>query len=136
MINTIWLTHGRMVCRGSAGPICSSPRSPIWAFCVGMLALVVYFVWASVGHPARARHARVRDNELAAGVVGIDIFRTKVSAFALSAVLGGLPAGCRRRICLCQPGSVSRSPSRWCSFTMSLLGGVASPIGRPSALVC
>ena len=48
-----------------------------------MLALVGYFVWhLSDTRLGRAMRA-VRDNELAAGVVGIDVFRTKVSAFAL-----------------------------------------------------
>ena len=71
----------------------------------------------------------VRDNELAAGVVGIDVFRTKVYAFALSAVLGGLAGG------LFAGGFAYVSPDQF-SFaesivflTMSLLGGVASPIG-------
>ena len=71
----------------------------------------------------------VRDNELAAGVVGIDVFRTKVSAFALSAVLGGLAGG------LFAGGFAYVSPDQfWFAdlvvfLTMSLLGGVASPIG-------
>ena len=94
-----------------------------------MLALVGYFVWhlpdTRLGRAMRA----VRDNELAAGVVGIDVFRTKVSAFALSAVLGGLAGG------LFAGGFAYVSPDQF-SFaesvvflTMSLLGGVASPIG-------
>jgi branched-chain amino acid transport system permease protein len=99
------------------------------AFCVGMLALVGYIVWhlpdTRLGRAMRA----VRDNELAAGVVGIDVFRTKVYAFALSAVLGGLAGG------LFAGGFAYVSPDQF-SFaesivflTMSLLGGVASPIG-------
>ncbi|NSM56004.1 ABC transporter permease subunit, partial [Serratia marcescens] len=71
----------------------------------------------------------VRDNELAAGVNGIDVFRTKVSAFAVCAVLGGLAGG------LFAGGFAYVSPDQF-SFaesiqflTMSLLGGVASPIG-------
>ena len=94
-----------------------------------MLALVGYFVWhlpdTRLGRAMRA----VRDNELAAGVVGIDVFRTKVYAFALSAVLGGLAGG------LFAGGFAYVSPDQF-SFaesivflTMSLLGGVASPIG-------
>ena len=94
-----------------------------------MLALVGYVVWhlpdTRLGRAMRA----VRDNELAAGVVGIDVFRTKVSAFALSAVLGGLAGG------LFAGGFAYVSPDQF-SFaesivflTMSLLGGVASPIG-------
>ena len=70
----------------------------------------------------------MRDNELAAGVIGVDVFRTKVSAFALSAVLGGLAGG------LVAGGFAYVSPDQF-SFaelvvflTMSL-GGVASPIG-------
>ena len=38
----------------------------------------------------------VRDNEIAASTCGIDVFRTKVLAFAISAVLGG-PG--RRAVC-------------------------------------
>jgi branched-chain amino acid transport system permease protein len=71
----------------------------------------------------------VRDNELAAGVNGIDIFRTKIYAFAICAVLGGLAGG------LFAGGFAYVSPDQF-SFaesivflTMSLLGGVASPIG-------
>ncbi|MGX8249076.1 ABC transporter permease subunit, partial [Escherichia coli] len=62
-------------------------------FCVAMLAIVGYLVWhlpdTKLGRAMRA----VRDNELAAGVNGIDVFRTKVSAFAVCAVLGGLAGG-------------------------------------------
>src|SRR5271168_3716594 len=94
-----------------------------------MLALVGYAVWhlpdTKLGRAMRA----VRDNELAAGVVGIDVFRTKVSAFALCAGLGGLAGG------LFAGGFAYVSPDQF-SFaesvvflTMSLLGGVASPIG-------
>ena len=71
----------------------------------------------------------VRDNELAAGVAGIDVLRTKVLAFALSALLGGIGGG------LFAGGFSYVSPDQF-SFaesivflTMALLGGVASPIG-------
>jgi branched-chain amino acid transport system permease protein len=71
----------------------------------------------------------VRDNELAAGVNGIDVFRTKVYGFAICAALGGLAGG------LFAGGFAYVSPDQF-SFaesivflTMSLLGGVASPIG-------
>ena len=123
MINTIWLTHG------PGRPALFQSAQSYLAFCVGMLALVGYFVWhLSDTRLGRAMRA-VRDNELAAGVVGIDVFRTKVSAFALCAVLGGLAGG------LFAGGFSYVSPDQF-SFaesvvflTMSLLGGVASPIG-------
>jgi branched-chain amino acid transport system permease protein len=129
MINAIWLTHGPDGVSNIGRPDLFLSAQSYLAFCVAMLALVGYFVW----HLADTRLGRamraVRDNELAAGVVGIDVFRTKVSAFALSAVLGGLAGG------LFAGGFAYVSPDQF-SFaesvvylTMSLLGGVSSPIG-------
>jgi len=129
MINTIWLTHGPDGVPRIGRPDLFQSSQSYLAFCVAMLALVGYSVWhLSDTRLGRAMRA-VRDNELAAGVVGIDVFRTKVSAFALSAVLGGLAGG------LFAGGFAYVSPDQF-SFaesvvflTMSLLGGVASPIG-------
>jgi branched-chain amino acid transport system permease protein len=129
MINTIWLTHGPDGVSNIGRPWLFSSSQSYLAFCVATLALVGYAVWklpdTRLGRSMRA----VRDNELAAGVNGIDVFRTKVSAFALSAVLGGLAGG------LFAGGFAYVSPDQF-SFaesivflTMSLLGGVASPIG-------
>jgi branched-chain amino acid transport system permease protein len=129
MINAIWLTHGPDGVSRIGRPDLFQSSQSYLAFCVGMLALVGYIVWhlpdTRLGRAMRA----VRDNELAAGVVGIDVFRTKVYAFALSAVLGGLAGG------LFAGGFAYVSPDQF-SFaesivflTMSLLGGVASPIG-------
>jgi branched-chain amino acid transport system permease protein len=129
MINTIWLTHGPDGVSNIGRPALFQSAQSYLAFCVATLALVGYFVWrlpdTKLGRAMRA----VRDNELAAGVNGIDVFRTKVSAFALSAVLGGLAGG------LFAGGFAYVSPDQF-SFaesivflTMSLLGGVASPIG-------
>src|SRR4051794_23238297 len=129
MINTIWLTHGPDGVPRIGRPDLFLSSQSYLAFCVAMLALVGYFVWhLSDTRLGRAMRA-VRDNELAAGVVGVDVFRTKVSAFALSAVLGGLAGG------LFAGGFTYVSPDQF-SFaesivflTMALLGGVASPIG-------
>jgi branched-chain amino acid transport system permease protein len=129
MINTIWLTHGPDGVSNIGRPALFQSAQSYLAFCVATLALVGYVVWhlpdTRLGRAMRA----VRDNELAAGVNGIDVFRTKVSAFALSAVLGGLAGG------LFAGGFAYVSPDQF-SFaesivflTMSLLGGVASPIG-------
>ena len=94
-----------------------------------MLAIVGYVVWhlpeTRLGRAMRA----VRDNELAAGVIGIDVFRTKVSPSRCARCSGGLRGG------LFAGGFAYVSPDQF-SFaesvvflTMSLLGGVASPIG-------
>ena len=129
MINAIWLTHGPDGVSRIGRPSLFASSQSYLAFCVAMLAIVGYIVWhlpdTRLGRAMRA----VRDNELAAGVTGIDVFRTKVYAFALCAVLGGLGGG------LFAGGFAYVSPDQF-SFaesivflTMSLLGGVASPIG-------
>jgi branched-chain amino acid transport system permease protein len=129
MINAIGLTHGPDGVSNIGRPQLFASSQAYLAFCVAVLAIVGYIVWhlpdTKLGRAMRA----VRDNELAAGVNGIDVFRTKVSAFAICAVLGGLAGG------LFAGGFAYVSPDQF-SFaesivflTMSLLGGVASPIG-------
>src|SRR3569833_1435406 len=132
MINAIWLTHGPDGVSRIGRPSLFATSQSYLAFCVAMLAAVGYLVWhlpdTRLGRAMRA----VRDNELAAGVNGIDVFRTKVYAFAICAGLGGLAGG------LFAGGFAYVSPDQF-SFaesvvflTMSLLGGVASPIGSAS----
>ena len=129
MINAIGLTHGPDGVSNIGRPDLFQTAQGYLAFCVAVLAIVGYAVWhlpdTRLGRAMRA----VRDNELAAGVNGIDVFRTKVYAFALCAALGGLAGG------LFAGGFAYVSPDQF-SFaesivflTMSLLGGVASPIG-------
>jgi branched-chain amino acid transport system permease protein len=129
MINDIGLTHGPDGVSNIGRPELFQSSQSYLAFCVAVLAIVGYLVWhlpdTKLGRSMRA----VRDNELAAGVNGIDVFRTKIYAFALCAALGGLAGG------LFAGGFAYVSPDQF-SFsdsivflTMSLLGGVASPIG-------
>jgi branched-chain amino acid transport system permease protein len=129
MINAIWLTRGPDGISKIGRPALLQSQQAFLAFCVAALAVIGYLVWhlpdTRIGRAMRA----VRDNELAAGVAGIDIFRTKVAAFALSALLGGIGGG------LFAGGFSYVSPDQF-SFaesivflTMALLGGVGSPIG-------
>ncbi len=129
MINAIWLTKGPDGVSKIGRPSLFLSSQAYLAFCVAVLAIVGYLVWhlpdTRLGRAMRA----VRDNELAAGVNGIDVFRTKIYAFAICALLGGLGGG------LFAGGFAYISPDQF-SFaesivflTMSLLGGVASPIG-------
>jgi branched-chain amino acid transport system permease protein len=129
MINAIWLSHGPDGVSNIGRPDIFRNTQSYLGFCVAVLAIVGYLVWhlpdTKLGRAMRA----VRDNELAAGVNGIDVFATKVSAFAICALLGGLAGG------LFAGGFAYVSPDQF-SFadsivflTMSLLGGVASPIG-------
>jgi len=129
MVNAIGLTHGPDGVANIKRPELFQSSQSYLAFCVAVLAIVGYLVWhlpdTRLGRAMRA----VRDNELAAGVNGIDVFRTKVYAFGICALLGGLAGG------LFAGGFAYVSPDQF-SFaesigflTMSLLGGVASPIG-------
>src|SRR5258706_537180 len=129
MVNTIWLTHGPDGGSRVGPPDLFPAAQSLPGFSVALLGPGGFAVWhlpdTRLGRAMRA----VRDNELAAGVNGIDVFRTKVYAFALCALLGGLAGG------LFAGGFAYISPDQF-SFaesivflTMSLLGGVASPIG-------
>jgi branched-chain amino acid transport system permease protein len=102
---------------------------PYLGICVAVLWAVGLFVWqlryTKLGRTMQA----VRDNELAAGVVGVDTYRTKVTAFTLSALLGGLGGG------LFAGGFTYISPDQFSLaesvvfLTMALLGGARSPFG-------
>ncbi len=129
LINWIPVTKGPDGVRAIPRPGFLADGSTYLAFCIFMLGLLGFMVWklrdTRLGRAMRA----VRDNELAAGVAGIDVYRTKVTAFALSAVLGGIGGA------LFAGGFAYVSPDQF-SFaesvvflTMVLLGGVASPIG-------
>jgi branched-chain amino acid transport system permease protein len=139
MIVTLVLTNWISVTHGPDG-VPGIPRPSLFglslvdgprylALCIAALLGVGYFVW----YLGRTRLGRamqaVRDNELAAGVVGVDTYRTKVIAFTLSALLGGLGGG------LFAGGFTYISPDQF-SFgesvvflTMALLGGARSPYG-------
>ena len=134
-ILTLVLTNWIPVTRGPDG-VPNIRRPPLFtegqhylALCVAMLAVVAWLVW----HMPRTRTGRamraVRDNELAAGVCGIDVYRIKVVAFAVGAFLAGLGGG------LFAGGFTYISPDQFAFaesiifLTMALLGGVGSPVG-------
>ena len=129
MVNWIPVTHGPDGVGNIKRPALFESAHAYLGLCVFAMALVGYIVWrlpqTSLGRAMRA----VRDNELAAGVAGINVYRVKVAAFGLSAVLGGLGGG------FFAGGFAYVSPDQF-SFaesivfiTMTLLGGVSSPVG-------
>src|SRR5260370_29067740 len=83
MINTIWLTHGPDGVSHIGRPALFQSSQSYLAFCVAMLALVGYVVWHLPETRLRPAMRAVRDNEPAAGVVGVAVVRTKVSALSL-----------------------------------------------------
>jgi branched-chain amino acid transport system permease protein len=129
LINAIGFSHGPDGVSSIARPALFASGQAFLALAVATLAACGYFVWrlpdTRLGRAMRA----VRDDELAASAAGVDVFRTKVIAFALCAGLGGLGGG------LFAGGFSYVSPDQFAFsdsvvlLTMALLGGVASPVG-------
>jgi branched-chain amino acid transport system permease protein len=134
-ILTLVLTNWVSFTRGPDGvpnirrPALLADSGPYLALCIAALFIVAFFVWRlKTTWLGRAMQA-VRDNELAANVVGVDAYTTKVVAFTLSALLGGFGGA------LFAGGFTYVSPDQF-SFaesvvflTMVLLGGSAAPAG-------
>jgi branched-chain amino acid transport system permease protein len=129
LINAIGVSHGPDGVSSIGRPAGFASGQAYLALAVAALAISGYLVWrladTRLGRAMRA----VRDNELAASAAGIDVFRTKVIAFALGSLLGGLGGG------LFAGGFSYISPDQFAFsdsivlLTMALLGGVSSPIG-------
>jgi branched-chain amino acid transport system permease protein len=129
MVNWIPVTHGPDGVGKIQRPEMFQSAQAFLGVCVFSMALVGYLVWRLPQTPLGRSMRAVRDNELAAGVAGINVYKVKVAAFALSAVLGGIGGG------LFAGGFAYVSPDQF-SFaesivfiTMTLLGGVSSPVG-------
>jgi len=129
MVNWIPVTHGPDGVGRIQRPPMFETAHAFLGLCVLAMALIGYLVWRLPQTPLGRSMRAVRDNELAAGVAGINVYRTKVAAFGLSALLGGIGGG------LFAGGFAYVSPDQF-SFaesivfiTMTLLGGVASPVG-------
>jgi branched-chain amino acid transport system permease protein len=129
MVNWIPVTHGPDGVGHIERPALFQSAHAFLALCVFAMAVIGYIVWRLPQTPLGRSMRAVRDNELAAGVTGINVYRVKVAAFALCAVLGGIGGG------FFAGGFAYVSPDQF-SFaesivfiTMTLLGGVASPVG-------
>jgi branched-chain amino acid transport system permease protein len=129
LTNAIGFTHGPDGVSSIPRPTGFTSGQAYLALVVAILAISGYLVWRlgdmRLGRAMRAVH----DNELAASASGIDVFRTKLIAFALAALLGGLGGG------LFAGGFSYISPDQFAFadsivlLTMALLGGASSPIG-------
>jgi len=97
LVNWIEVTHGPDRIAGIGRPVLfgrelADDRAYL-LFCAVALYLLVFAVWR-LPHTRLGRAMRsVRENELAAEVVGVHTLCTKVTAFALSALLGANGAG-------------------------------------------
>ena len=127
--NWIGFTHGPDGVRSIPRPSLFQAGPQFLALCLVCLVCVTWYIWRlKTSRLGRAMQA-VRDNEIAASTCGIDVFRTKVLAFGISALLGGLGGG------LFAGGFAYISPDQFTFgesivlLTMALLGGVQSPFG-------
>ncbi len=132
-VNWIQVTHGPDGIAGIGRPsLFGYALSDDRAYLL-LCSLVLYALMAAVWYLPQTRLGRamrgVRENELAAEVVGVHTLRTKVIAFTLCAALGGVGGG------LYAGGFAYISPdnfnfARAVEFlSMVLLGGVQSPFG-------
>ena len=133
IVNWIEVTHGPDGIAGIEPPSLFGhhlqDKRAYLLFCAAVLYLLIWFVWwlpsTRLGRAMRA----VRDNELAAETIGVYTLRTKVIAFTMSAVLGGIGGA------FYAAGFSYISPdnfnfARSVEFlTMVLLGGAQSPFG-------
>ncbi len=129
LTNWISLTHGPDGVGGIVRPAGLTGGAAYLSLCAVTLVLVTLYAWRlKTSRLGRAMQA-VRDNEIAAGTCGIDVFRTKVLAFGISAVLGGLGGGLfAGAFAYISPDQFSFAESI-VLLTMALLGGVQSPFG-------
>src|SRR5580704_18104296 len=129
LINAIGVSHGPDGVSSIGRPAGFASGQAYLALAVAALAISGYLVWRLADTRLGRAMRTVRDNELAASAAGIDVFRTKVIAFALGSLLGGLGGG------LFAGGFSYISPDQFAFsdsivlLTMALLGGVSSPIG-------
>jgi branched-chain amino acid transport system permease protein len=131
--NWIGLTHGpdgvKGITRPSVPGLHLDRGDHYLALCLVALVCVTWYIWRlKTTRLGRAMQA-VRDNEIAASTCGIDIFTTKVLAFGISALLGGLGGGLfAGAFAYISPDQFSFGESI-VLLTMALLGGVQSPFG-------
>jgi len=129
LTNWVGLTHGPDGVANIPRPtgLVAAPR--YLALCLLVLFATAWAVGALKRRPLGLAMQAVRDNELAASVVGVNTYRVKIIAFALSALLGGLGgglfAGAFRYI---SPDQFSFDDSV-VLLTMALLGGVEAATG-------
>jgi branched-chain amino acid transport system permease protein len=129
LTNWIGLTQGPDGISNIARPAGLTSGDNYLSLCLVALICVTLYAWRlKTSRLGRAMQA-VRDNEIAAGTCGIDIFRTKVAAFGISAVLGGIGGGLfAGAFSYISPDQFSFAESI-VLLTMALLGGMQSPFG-------
>ncbi len=135
MVLTNWIgfTHGSDGISGIPRPVLGvidlSGGAPYLGLCLIILLAVILVVESLKASKLGRAMQAVRDNEIAASTCGVDVFRTKLAAFAASAALGGLGGGLfAGAFSFISPDQFTFNESI-VLLTMALLGGVESAVG-------
>jgi branched-chain amino acid transport system permease protein len=131
--NLNWLTGGPNgilgIKRPAIGPfVLDDPREFYW-FALGILSLTVLIVARLVESRYGRSWIAIRENEMAAGALGIDVFRKHLLSFSLSAFFGGIAGS----LFAVKQGFIS--PDSFTFFEsvlvlcMVVLGGIGNVIG-------
>ena len=129
LTNWIGFTRGPDGVSGIPRPAGLAAGPAYLALCLVTLVLCAWAAWRLRSTRLGRAMQAVRDNEIAAGTTGVDVFRTKVVAFAISALLGGLGGGLfAGAFSYISPDQFSFAESI-VLLTMALLGGVRSSFG-------
>jgi branched-chain amino acid transport system permease protein len=106
-----------------------TPRWSWYWICGALLVLAMYLLVSLLDSPTGREMRAIHDSETAAGVLGIDVAKTKLKAFVISAIFTTL-AGCCfvmfDRYITPQSAGILRSIE---FVTMTVVGGLGSAIG-------
>jgi branched-chain amino acid transport system permease protein len=129
LTNWIDVTHGPDGIKSVPRPSGLTGGDAYLSVCIVAAVATTLYAWRlKTSRLGRAMQA-VRDNEIAASTCGIDVFQTKIAAFGLSAVLGGIGGGLfAGAFSYISPDQFTFAESI-VLLTMALLGGVQSPFG-------
>ena len=105
----------------------TSPKNFYFLFVASILAalFVHRLKYTNLGR----RHAAVRDNEIAAATMGVDVYRTKVTAFVIAGVLSGLSGSLMVHNYHFVGSSSFVFDQSTTMVIMAMLGGVSHPGG-------
>lgn len=110
------------------GHLVISPGAQYYLVAVALVVVLVLTKWLLDARPGRELVA-IRDDEVAARTVGIDVTRRKVQIFAVTSLLGGLAGGLNAPIQTAIDPSLFSPNVSLQLFVMVIIGGLGSIYG-------
>lgn len=131
-LHLTWLTggsEGLYVPRPQLGGIVlSTPQSYYW-LCLVVLVVMTYFAKNIMRSKAGRAFVAIRDNDLAAEVMGINVFGYKLLAFSIAAFYAGIAGSLWGHFQTCfRPDAFTLMDSVW-YLGMIVVGGMGSVVG-------